>query len=279
MTAPATLHKHFLADSQHARHRFRDDSPQWSEDSKYDGGTQYTQALPDNEKPKVVCVKSLKRSLVQFLIFHFPPIVVTLGLLSVYVLRISWGVGNDGLGALLFAAKVHETLIIGSLFHILFYHIRRGLLGPDGIPFGFLTAAFQLSSPFYLINSSFLAPLLRYRPVTFSSSVLTTVLVVTFTVAALAGASSGIVMIPRLDWWEIDLHKVNDSLTVGGIGLCLRLDHLQAIVSPVERLYPTTIDPQSYPFDCGESGHALSTPMLGTPTKERRLGLGSARCL
>jgi len=249
--------------SQYARRRQQpfNESPRWSDEAERDKHGSYTHVTPvkpDGEQPKVLYVTSLSRSLIQYIIFHIPPVAVTLGLLAVYVLRISWGVGNEGLAALLIAAKVHEALIIASLFHILFYHIRRGLLGSNGIPFGFLTAAFQLSSPFYLFNSSFIAPLLRYRPVTLSSLVLASLMVLTFTLAALSGASSGIVMIPRLDWWEIDLHKVNGSLSVGGAdGESLR-SHRQLIIAPVERLYPTKIDAQSYPQECNDGGTVCS---------------------
>lgn len=259
-TAPHPL----LLTNSRALYRQQTDATQWSDESEGLKRQQYGHALPpEREPPKVLYVKSFRHSLVQFLIFHFPPVAVTFGLLAVYVQRVSWGVGNDSLAALLFAAKVHEALIIASLFHILFYHVRRGLLGPDGIPFGFLTAPFQLSSPFYLINSAFIAPILRYRPATFSSAMLATVMIITFTIAALSGASSGIVMIPRLDWWEIDLHTINDSLSVGGVGSTMRFYHQQVFVSPAERLYPTKIDLESYPFDCDESGECLLTNFAG----------------
>ncbi|KAK4443166.1 hypothetical protein QBC34DRAFT_417512 [Podospora aff. communis PSN243] len=216
---------------------FTNDTDYQSEERLIDGS---------KEKPKVLFRTSINHALLQFSLFHVPPIAATLGLLSVYVLHISWDPGNDVLGTLLFAAKVHETAIIASLFHILYYHIRRGLLGPDGVPFGFLTAAFQLSSPFYLFNSSFIAPLLRYRPATVSSVVLAVLMVMTFLLAALAGASSGVVILPRFDWWTIELSKVNGTMSSDRLG-----DFTQLIVSPVDRLYPQSIDLRGYPQDCG----------------------------
>ncbi|KAK0657755.1 hypothetical protein B0T16DRAFT_402498 [Cercophora newfieldiana] len=223
--------------------------------------------IRSNERPKVLVRTDLNHSLIQFSLFHIPPVAVTLGLLSVYVLRISWGVGNDVLAALLFAAKVHEAMIIASLFHILYYHIRRGLLSSDGIPFGFLTAAFQLSSPFYLLNSSFIAPLLRYRPATLSFFVLAVLMVFTFTLAALVGASSGVVMLPRFDWWKLELSQINASLSATGSGA--RPGFSQLVISPVERLYPQRIDLQGYPSDCG---NGLSMCDLASETEYTEAG-------
>lgn len=195
---------------------------------------------PISENQNVLFVHSLRRSFGQFLLFHFPAVAVTIGLLIIHVLRLSFDLGNDVLASLLFASKVHEGLIIASLFQMLYYHLRKGLLGPEGVPFGYLTSAFQLSSPFYLASSSFLAPLVRYQPVTLSSLVLTFLLIFTFLLAALAGASSGVVTLPRLGWWEINLDRVNASAF---LGYDQKFSH--TIVSPVEQLYPATIGVQS----------------------------------
>ena len=198
------------------------------------------------ERPKVLYFTSVRRSAGHFLIFHFPPLAIILVLLDVYLANLSFDIANDALAALLVAAKVHEALIIASLFHVVYYHIRRGLLSNSGIPFGYLTSAFQLNSPFYIANSSFFAPILRQRPASASSVALAFLLVLTFMLSALVGASSGIVMLPRLDWWEIDLARV-DSLAVKWQG-----HFTNTVVAPADKLYPSAVTLKSFPIPCRE---------------------------
>ncbi|KAI0192001.1 hypothetical protein EV127DRAFT_479984 [Xylaria flabelliformis] len=132
-----------------------------------------------------------------FCIFHFPALAFTTTLLILYLTHVSWNPTANQLSALLIAAKVHEALIITSLFDIAMYHIRRGLLGRRGIPYGFLPAPFQLTSPLYLFTPEFWSSL---RSTNLHSSLLALLLVLSVVLAALAGSSSGIIIIPKLGW-------------------------------------------------------------------------------
>src|SRR5579862_7682425 len=52
------------------------------------------------------------------------------------------------LGALQFAAKVHETLIVASLSTVVLHQIQTNLLGDAGVPFSLLTTGHQLERVF-----------------------------------------------------------------------------------------------------------------------------------
>ncbi|KAK3378426.1 hypothetical protein B0H63DRAFT_247125 [Podospora didyma] len=228
--------------------------------TKKDGGRKTKESVeeiiePDNvqrvEQPKRVSTHSKKRALLQLLIFQFPAIAVTLGLLYPYINHVSWLPTANQLSALQFAAKVHESFIISSLFDIVSYHIRRALLGPQGVPFGYLTSAFQLSSPFYVISPSFLAPLIQDRlSLTLSSLGLRVLLVLAFLLAAISGASSGTIMLPRQGWHEIPATSLlMDQVRVSKFhGL---------LVSPASGLYPPRIDMVGVP-DCCSSVNCSS---------------------
>jgi len=204
-------------------------------------------AIEEKEPRKRVFYTSVGMSLIQFGLFHFPAIGATATLLVLHILQFYWNPRTNELSALLFAAKVHESLILASLFHIVYYHIRRGLLSTHGIPFGYLVSAFQLNSPFYLVSSSFLAPFFRYRPTTIRSLGLVALLLVTFVLAALVGASSGIVMLPKLGWWRMPLEETRFSNFARG------KDFSAVVISPLDRLYPLAIDAESVPPNCGDT--------------------------
>ena len=200
----------------------------------------------NGEPPKYAFSTTRRRSLSQFLLFQFPSAAVTGTLLGLHIYNFYWSPGANDVGALLFAAKVHESLIVASLFHIVYYHIRRGLLSSHGIPFGYLTLAFQLNSPFYLASSGFLAPFLRCRPATLYSISLAALVLVTFVLAALAGASSGIVMLPKPGWWEMPVVQINRTMANNK-------SFRASIVSPIDSLYPAKVDISTIPVACNTS--------------------------
>ncbi|KAK3690515.1 hypothetical protein B0T22DRAFT_481689 [Podospora appendiculata] len=193
------------------------------------------------EKQKRVFSKRIAPAMVQFAVFQLPSIAATVVLFGLYFMEFTWNPSTGQLNALLFAAKVHESLIIASLFNILHYHIRRGLLSADGVPFGYLTSSFQLNSPFYLLSSSFLAPLIKSRPASWSSAGLGILLVVTFVLAALAGASSGVAILPRQTWRPLSV----------AADMGLNSGSFQAfVVSPARDLYPSFVDLSTVPDAC-----------------------------
>ncbi len=96
-----------------------------------------------------------------------------------------------------------------SLTAIVIHQIQHELSGLKGVPFGFLTAGFQLSDPLFFFTQEFfggaIARVHSSRPS--RSSTLMYLLIVGFALTLVVGPSSAIAMIPRLDWWDVS--KVN----------------------------------------------------------------------
>ncbi|KAI0864093.1 hypothetical protein F4860DRAFT_467034 [Xylaria cubensis] len=183
--------------------------------------------------------------LTHFLVFQFPSLAFTTFLLGLYLTPQSWNPTANQLGALLIAAKVHEALIITSLFDIAMYHIRRGLLGHRGIPYGFLPAPFQLTSPLYLFTPEFWSCL---RSTNLHSGLLALLLVLSVVLAALAGASSGIIIIPKLGW-----RALPPDLEAG------------VMIAPSKRVYPLKIDLSSVTEACLENSLSKDMPSDDCP--------------
>lgn len=162
--------------------------------------------LPDErdrvEEPKVIWTKSRKKSLQWFLIIHFVPVATTVGLFALYLKGFRWNATDVQLKALLFAAKLHESLIVISLGDIIFHRIRYHLLTERGVSFGLLMSSFRVANPFYLLQPPFLASAtftLKSGP-----ELLTILLVVLVSVLALLAApSSAALMLPKYDWWQV----------------------------------------------------------------------------
>jgi hypothetical protein len=125
---------------------------------------------------------------------------VTIGVLTLTFRTVFWQAPgpdtNSTLNALQFAAKLHEAFIIVSLSAIVFHRVRYELTGPRGVPLGFLSSGLQLNSWTYLFGWEF------WSPTTGRNLTLTLLILTSFTLAALAGPSSALTMIPKLDWWH-----------------------------------------------------------------------------
>ncbi|KAK4170825.1 hypothetical protein QBC36DRAFT_369666 [Triangularia setosa] len=197
-----------------------------------------------NQEPrKMIFHPDIERSIGKFLLFQFPSVAVTIGLGVLHILQMTWpGVNLNILSALLVASKIHESLIIASLFHILYANIQRKLVGSQGIPFGYLTAPFQLSSPFYLFSSSFLAPLTQIHRLTLSAIWMALLMVMSFFIAALCGASLGIVLLPKLGWWRTLLGTLRPYL-----------------MGPLESIHSKTKDRQYVPDYCPAANDTISS--------------------
>ncbi|KAI0427377.1 hypothetical protein F5Y09DRAFT_350547 [Xylaria sp. FL1042] len=203
------------------------------------------------QRRKMIQSSSVVPAIGQFLVFQFPALAFTTALLILYLKKVSWNPTANQLGALLVVAKIHETLIVASLFDIVMYHIRHGLLGYRGIPYGFLTAPFQLTSPLYLLTSEFWSCL---RSATMHSALLAMLVVVSFILAALAGASSGIIIIPKLGWRTLPLSMEelwrSSSRSVPGIA--------GYAISPSASVFPSNIDLSVVPEICINASGANS---------------------
>ncbi|KAM7214291.1 hypothetical protein V8F06_010342 [Rhypophila decipiens] len=239
--------------------------------------TKRTAFVRKEERPKRVSTRRMWRAALQFLFFHVPSVAVTISLLILYITKFSWNPTNEQLSGLLFAARVHESFIVASLFQILYYHIRRSLImppsaGKSGISFGFLASAFQLNSPFYMMSSSFWAPLINRESgsISLSSIAFGVLLMVSFVVTALAGASSSVVVLPQQGWYEFKL----DDTSLGRRRQAKRQEYLNPelgasvhdvpflgfMINSTNDLYPTVIDSTGLPAKCTEASAPFFCP-------------------
>ncbi|MDI1492721.1 MAG: hypothetical protein OHK93_004503 [Ramalina farinacea] len=98
-------------------------------------------------------------------------------------------------------AKIHEIMIQASLATVILAYIRHELAFGGGLPLGALVSGLQISQFAYLWSMEFWGTL---RSTTYPISrklKLLIVILTCFTVAILAGPSSAVLLIPRLDFW------------------------------------------------------------------------------
>ena len=152
-------------------------------------------------------------SLAQYLL-HTIPLIVTLVILGLNIFKVYWqDLGHPNqkaiLQALQYAAKAHEIMITASLSAIVLHRLQYGLSDTQGIPFGLLVGGFKLSEPFYLCTNKFLGPTLvqRHSDPIARLRLLSVLILVGIALTLVVGPSSAVVMIPRLDWWEVSQAK------------------------------------------------------------------------
>lgn len=101
--------------------------------------------------------------------------------------------------ALQFVVKGHEIIMTMSIAEIVLHRIRWDLLNNDGVPFGFLSAAYQLSDAIYLISTEFRA--CAWTPWAHDKSFrrlsLTVLIVGGIVLSLTVGPSSGVLMVSR----------------------------------------------------------------------------------
>lgn len=152
------------------------------------------------EQLKIVFSRRKRKVLYVAAMFHLPAVSLTLILLGLYISHATWpspGPSNNVLTSIQFAAKVHEGLAFGSITHIIFHRLRYELMGERGLPFGLVTAAFQITSIPYFFSKQFWSPMraLRCSP---HQSLTFTLLVSALVLVLALGPSSAIVMMPKL---------------------------------------------------------------------------------
>lgn len=147
-----------------AKPRLSVDSTSTAAECNIDGRPRYQSAASGKErapleKPKQIATHDRKLLLKRWMLVHFPPAVVMyLGLPLLYFDGPSWNQDDIQLGWFLFAGKVYETLVITSVSDILMYYIRYALTrGSQGVPFGVLTAPYQITQPLYLFGKPYIA--------------------------------------------------------------------------------------------------------------------------
>ncbi|KAL8856696.1 MAG: hypothetical protein Q9178_006653 [Gyalolechia marmorata] len=178
-----------------------------------------TELLPQNasyqtwhaarESPKVA-VKTSNGALLLANIVHLPPILISSTLLYLSFATI-YGVdyGNPYsktiLNGLQFVSKFHEILITTSLTAIVLHRIHYSLMKPSGVPLGFLGSAYQLGALNYLVSAEFWgAATAKFRFKNSTWLPLWLLIAVSSVLASIVGPSSAILMIPRLDWWQLN---------------------------------------------------------------------------
>ncbi|RBR14462.1 uncharacterized protein FIESC28_07698 [Fusarium coffeatum] len=134
---------------------------------------------------------------------HFPPVAITLAVLSLYIANLRWSnPTNNALNALQFAAKIHEALIIVSIGDILLGRINHHLLNKgDSLPLGYLPSPLLLNSPFlYLISPELWAPILSSRGQHRTRKATGVMILLSALLCIAASPLSAITMIPRQGW-------------------------------------------------------------------------------
>ncbi|ORY62091.1 uncharacterized protein BCR38DRAFT_410540 [Pseudomassariella vexata] len=187
---------------------------------------------PENQgtEPKRVSVKNERHYLVLFFVFHLPSMTITFILSGIYLVGYQWTADSGQINALLFAAKLHDALMIASLSNILFHRIRHNLLitrgySTRGILFGLLIAPFQVTNPLFLIGRPFVASI-KYAFASPTELTTNLLVIIVFILAALSAPCSSIVLLPRYNWWPLpenhQLPSYSDQSTAAYWILALR---------------------------------------------------------
>ena len=161
---------------------------------------------------------------------------------------------NSILNTFQFAAKFHELLVGASLSAILVHRIRYDLNNSRGVPLGFLTSGYQVSSLGYLVSREFwgavTTPSRRKSNSWLPLSVLVTIV---FGLYSVVGPSSAIAMLPKLDWWP-----VKDPFSGTSASTFIHLDY--------DKIWPTHITSELLQqpenegdcFDAGSDGAVMN---------------------
>ena len=153
--------------------------------------------------------KAVRRSVV-----HIVPVLISGTLLALSAGKVYFGDLNGpawewfALQAFQYAAKAHDLLMTVSIADIVLHRIRWDLIVANGVPFGLLSSAYQLSDLGYFFSDEFVAcawvPWSHDRRRRTSARLSMSLLLMLACVLTLTvGPSSGVMMIPRLDWWHV----------------------------------------------------------------------------
>lgn len=125
---------------------------------------------------------------------------------------------NSALTTIQFVAKLHEICIVASLSAITLLQIQSVIVDGDGVPFGLLTSAYRISSITYLWSWEFWSALLERRlsQVHHKKFRLFTIVILASSLTAVAGQSSAITLLPRLDWWPVSSPTLDSTLNYIG---------------------------------------------------------------
>lgn len=161
------------------------------------------------KEPKKVALEPIHGWRIVRHALHAIPILLTFAILSLSFRRVYLcDLGYPGLQSILnafqYAAKAHELLVNASLSAIVIHRTRQEMSLLNGLPFGLVSAGYQLTDLSYLLSHQFLAAVkLRTGIRKMHHLPFVLLLIVVFALSALVGPSSAIALIPKLAWWTI----------------------------------------------------------------------------
>lgn len=152
------------------------------------------------EQPKVAVHRNRTTSILRALI-HVVPVGVAL-----WEVILNWKtyyVGTIAYNQVYYqlAAKAHEIMIQASLAAVIFSNVRHEMALGEGLPFGALFSGLQINQVSYLWSREFWGSVVS-KHLSIRRKVATlAVIILSFVLAAVAGPSSAVLLIPRLDYW------------------------------------------------------------------------------
>ena len=153
-----------------------------------------------NEQTKVAIRKSRTTALLRALV-HVVPVGVAMWeiVLNWNTYFVGYAIYNQAYYQ--FGAKAHEIAIEASLSAIIFSYVRYELMLGSGIPFGALFSGLQVSQASYLWSMEFWGTVSSRSISSKGKLRLLFVVITSIFIAAVAGPSSAILLVPRLDYW------------------------------------------------------------------------------
>ncbi|KAL0943411.1 uncharacterized protein CTRU02_201297 [Colletotrichum truncatum] len=146
-------------------------------------------------------------------IVHIPALLVTIAILVIGTCKFYWypeegplisnyRVDADTISNVLqLVAKLHELLIVASLSSIALAMFRRSLV-TDGVRLGFLTGGYRVGDLAYLKSAAFWRQGLDIS--TPWGLLLPSFVVFATLMSTIVGPASAVLLVPTLDWYEID---------------------------------------------------------------------------
>ena len=233
--------------------------------SGQDGDTVHTPASKGSKnafiEPTKIALSNRRRDALIASLVPVLPILVTIPVLWLCTNNVYWDdLGSPHQNMILqgwqFAAKGHEILIVASLSAIILHRIRYELCVSDGVPLGLVTAGYQLNSVAYLWGPEFWGSIIS-RPISdgvSQSPPLWFMIGAAVFLSAVAGPSSAIAMIPRLDWWDVPKHFFNtpnhepNPYYLQGDSSVIWPEHVTVNILPPGCLNNTAADPTVCPY-------------------------------
>ncbi len=152
------------------------------------------------ELTKIAVCQDRTTALLRSLI-HVIPVSVALWEISLNFYTYYVGASIYNLVYYQFAAKAHEIMIQASLAAIVFSYVRHEMVLGKGLPFGALFSGLQINQLSYLWSMEFWGSVSSKHLPIWRKIAMVLLICVCFILAAAAGPSSAILLIPRLDYW------------------------------------------------------------------------------